>query len=377
MIRVAADLRRTPEPPHSLRLRRNRQLNTSIISAQNGGRSGPDWQDAPTPPGFICAFRFSGSQALRLSWDEARNDIAGQGPTWLHLSANDDAVESWLSGVTAVPDVAREFLNGEDKRPRLHVGSTFLYGVVADVERVTETPEADPNAQAARRATGALRFYVDQNRMVTVRAQPLESTDRLRHALLEGAEFRDTIDLFAGLIRALNETFADRIDEIADRLDDVEEDVLDGRHSACRAALGDVRRKLVEVKRFIDPERNALTQLVMRRLEWAEPRSMETLIQAIQVLNGLGTGLENLYERSKLLQDEIAAALSEDINRKLLWLAVMSSLLMPATLVSGIFGMNVAGLPGTKDNYSFVIVMGVMASCAALMLYFLRRFRLW
>jgi Mg2+ and Co2+ transporter CorA len=34
-------------------------------------------------------------------------------------------------------------------------------------------------------------------------------------------------------------------------------------------------------------------------------------------------------------------------------------------------------LPGTKDNYSFVIVMGVMASCAALMLYFLRRFRLW
>jgi zinc transporter len=101
------------------------------------------------------------------------------------------------------------------------------------------------------------------------------------------------------------------------------------------------------------------------------------LIQAIQVLNGLGTGLENLYERSKLLQDEIAAALSEDINRKLLWLAVMSSLLMPATLVSGIFGMNVAGLPGTKDNYSFFIVMGVMASCAALMLYFLRRFRLW
>jgi zinc transporter len=104
---------------------------------------------------------------------------------------------------------------------------------------------------------------------------------------------------------------------------------------------------------------------------------METLIQAIQVLNGLAAGLEAQYERAKLLQDEIAALLSEDINRKLLWLAVMSALLMPATLVSGIFGMNVAGLPGTHDSYSFLIVMGVMAVCAAFTLYLLRRLRLW
>jgi len=213
--------------------------------------------------------------------------------------------------------------------------------------------------------------------MITVRAQPLQSTDRLRHAVLEGAMFRDTVDLFAGLIRALNETFADRIDEIGDRLDDVEEGVLDGRHSNWRAELGSVRRRLVEVKRFVDPERNALTQLVLRRLEWAEPRSMETLIQAIQVLNGLGAGLEAQYERSKLLQDEIAALLSEDINRKLLWLAILSALLMPATLVSGIFGMNVAGLPGTHERYSFVIVIGVMGVCAAFTLYLLRRLRLW
>jgi zinc transporter len=353
-------------------------LNITTASSRETNRPNAGAPDSPKPPpGFICAFRFAGAEALRLSWDEARREIVGDGPTWLHLSANDDTVESWLTGVTAMPDVAREFLNGEDKRPRVHMGSTFMYGVVADLERVAETPDADPNAQATRRATGALRFYVDRNRMITVRAQPLQSTDRLRHAVLEGAMFRDTVDLFAGLIRALNETFADRIDEIGDRLDDVEEGVLDGRHSNWRAELGSVRRRLVEVKRFVDPERNALMQLVTRRLEWAEPRSMETLIQAIQVLNGLGAGLEAQYERSKLLQDEIAALLSEDINRKLLWLAIMSALLMPATLVSGIFGMNVAGLPGTHDHYSFAVVMGVMAVCAAVTLFLLRRLRLW
>ncbi len=92
---------------------------------------------------------------------------------------------------------------------------------------------------------------------------------------------------------------------------------------------------------------------------------MEALVQAIQVLNGLGASLEALYERAKLLQDEIAALLSENINRKLLWFAIMSALLLPATLVTGIFGMNVAGLPGAKDPGSFWIVVGVMAGCAA------------
>lgn len=348
---------------------------TQIIEAR---QRASDRHDAPSPPGFITAFSFSGGQALRLSWDEARESIVGEGPTWLHLSANDDTVEGWLEGVTSMPDVAREFLNGEDKRPRVHIGSNFMYGVVADLELVAKTPDAAaPDAREANRATGALRFYVDKHRMVTVRARPLESTDRLRHALLEGTMFRDSVDLFAGLIRALNDTFADRIDEIGDSLDDVEEDVLEGSHSKCRAVLGDVRRRIVEVKRFIDPERNALTQLVLRKLEWAEPRSMEALVQAIQVLNGLGGGLEGLYERAKLLQDEIAAALAEDMNRKLLWLAIMSALLLPATLVTGIFGMNVAGLPGTKDPEAFWVVVGVMAGGAAITIFLLRRLRLW
>lgn len=221
-------------------------MNTTHISSASD-RAKPGHID-PTPPGFISAFRFVGGQALRLSWDEARESIVGEGPTWLHLSANDDTVEGWLEGVTAMPDVAREFLNGEDKRPRVHMGSNFMYGVVADLELVAAAPEgAEPAAREANRATGALRFYVDRNRMITVRAKPLQSTDRLRHAVLEGAMFRDTVDLFAGLIRALNETFADRIDEIGDRLDDVEEGVLEGDHSRWRAELGGVRRRLVEV----------------------------------------------------------------------------------------------------------------------------------
>ena len=39
--------------------------------------------------------------------------------------------------------------------------------------------------------------------------------------------------------------------------------------------------------------------------------------------------------------------------------------------------MNVAGLPGTHGPASFWIVMGVMAVCAAVTLWLLRKLRLW
>lgn len=38
-------------------------------------------------------------------------------------------------------------------------------------------------------------------------------------------------------------------------------------------------------------------------------------------------------------------------------LAILSAVFLPMTLVTGIFGMNVAGLPGLHDDSGFVWVM--------------------
>ena len=64
----------------------------------------------------------------------------------------------------------------------------------------------------------------------------------------------------------------------------------------------------------------------------------------MDAFNELHLTLEALYERAKLLQEEIASQMSEQMNRNLMALSILTALLMPATLVSGIFGMNVAGL---------------------------------
>ncbi|SDV50957.1 CorA family divalent cation transporter [Chitinasiproducens palmae] len=322
------------------------------------------------PEGYIRGFQFIDGKAVALDWATA-STLPGEqhAPCWLHLAGTDEHIDAWIDTLEMLPPGVRSFLGGTDKRPRLHVGVGFMYGVIADLELGGE-PDIDKDK-------GALRFFVDQKRLLTVRARALQSTDRLRHAVLDGDAFSDTIDLFASLIGALNEGFAERVNDLGEQLDDIEEAVLDGHHNELRSALGALRRSLVELKRYVDPERTALAQLIGKRLDWAEPRSSEALVQAVQALNGIGGALEALYERAKLMQEEMASLLAENINRKLLVLSIMSALLLPATLVTGVFGMNVAGLPGLHNQHSFWIVTGMMVVLAACTLGVLKKFKLW
>ena len=76
--------------------------------------------------------------------------------------------------------------------------------------------------------------------------------------------------------------------------------------------------------------------------------------------DSLGFALEEiaeLYERAKLLQEELASRLAESTGRNLYVLSVLTAVLLPMTLVTGIFGKNVAGLPGTSNPASFWHVM--------------------
>jgi zinc transporter len=67
--------------------------------------------------------------------------------------------------------------------------------------------------------------------------------------------------------------------------------------------------------------------------------------------------LAEIYERAKLLQEELASRLAENTGRNLYVLSILTAVLLPMTLVTGIFGMNVAGLPGVESSASFWWVM--------------------
>ena len=87
---------------------------------------------------------------------------------------------------------------------------------------------------------------------------------------------------------------------------------------------------------------------------------------------GIAASLQAIEQREAGLEAEVAARLGEETNRNLYILSVVTVIFLPMTLITGIFGMNVDGLPGLQDPSAFWWVMLSMVGVPALFLLAIR-----
>ena len=90
-------------------------------------------------------------------------------------------------------------------------------------------------------------------------------------------------------------------------------------------------------------------------------------------LEGLDHDAVLVQDRARLLQDEMAAKTNAAINDNLRIISVLTALLMPPTLISGIFGMNVKDLPFLETQSGFWIVLGLICLSSFLAYRLLKR----
>ncbi|OBQ96392.1 hypothetical protein A9K66_22680 [Mesorhizobium sp. AA23] len=73
------------------------------------------------------------------------------------------------------------------------------------------------------------------------------------------------------------------------------------------------------------------------------------------------------------MQDELMAKLTERLNQLLYILSVMTAVLLPMTIISGLFGMNVGGLPLVDTALGFWVVTAIAVVVAGIVYMVVRR----
>jgi zinc transporter len=180
------------------------------------------------------------------------------------------------------------------------------------------------------------------------------------------------IQLVVHLVEHLTELFASVVEDRSDAVDDIEDLILKGTFQEQRSELGRVRRLLARLHRQVRANRLALFRLLARLPSWCSDDKAD-LQQNVERLEGVVQDLELVQERARLLQEEIAGRLEEAVNRNLYVLSTVTTVFLPITLISGIFGMNVGGLPWTQDNFGFGWVVFAMVSTIGVTLLMLQR----
>jgi zinc transporter len=306
--------------------------------------------------GLICGFQLRGGQPPReLDADAAVEALAsGDSVTWLHFNLNEGRARRWLLESELVPLQMRELLQEHDGNRRIEPVDDGLLTVMSDF---AFEPDADPADVAP------LWCFANATTLITARMHPLRGVDDLRLAMRSGTMVvMSGIELVARLYALRTTHLRRRAQEMVDRLDDIEDEILAGDIREQREQLGRTRRVCARWRREFAPERADLSKFLHREAEAVRVADREALTSEAESLGFAIEEVAELYERAKLLQEELASRLAESTGRNLYVLSILTAVLLPMTLVTGIFGMNVAGLPGMHDPGSFWRVMLVVVA---------------
>ena len=236
-------------------------------------------------------------------------------------------------------------------------------------------PAYDKNVQ--RLNAGELDFFIGSDYLVTISNVQLNPVTRLFTRLQEDEGMRD--NLFSrGSGRLLYEILDDLfdycfpiLDKIAYKLDSIEDDIEDRRSEEIVSDISKAKQEIISFRKIVKPQRPAL-RLLERHIERFLPEDLELyfddLVDASERIWDL---LDNYKEVVEALESTNESVISHRQNDILRVLTIFSVVLLPLTLISGIFGMNVL-FPGEHTHTAFWIIVGLMVGTIISMVAFFK-----
>ncbi|MFO1125820.1 MAG: CorA family divalent cation transporter [Methylocystis sp.] len=317
-------------------------------------------------PGCLWFVRFNGAGEAEPGTVEDFDALGAprEGFLWLHMDLADVRTRPLLARLEALPENARDSLCDPVDHQHLEYSDGIVSGALLDYERDLGGPTS--RVDYVRFASGA-SFFISARRL------PMDSVEATRIAIDRGARLASPIDLFEMLTHALIDGLARKAAELGAAFDRVEDRIIDQRGRQARPALSLARRDAVRLARQISGLSTTVARLEAIEEEIGEQRDddlREAAARLVQHASALTQDVTSLQERARLLQDELNALLSLETNDRLYVLTLTTMLLLPATFVTGFFGMNTKNLLFSEDDNGtlYATILCVLASATALFL---------
>jgi magnesium transporter len=280
---------------------------------------------------------------------------------WVDLSDPGGDETRLLKDVFGFHPLAIEDALGALQYPKVEPFPGYLYLVLHGI---------DVEKGKTQFATRDVDFFLGRNYLVTVHDGRSRSISRLRdicdqHArvLSEGA-----VALLHRIVDAMVDNYRPAVDGLEDRLDTLEERAFTGREHIVRQVLK-LKRELGQLRRVILPQRDVIGRLARREFPVI---SDEMAFRFRDVYDHMA----RYAEEAMLFQDRVTgihevnlATISNRLNNVMKVLTVMSTIFLPLTVLTSMWGMNITlpHFPG-GEAAQFWWLSGLMVAVIVAML---------
>jgi zinc transporter len=316
--------------------------------------------------GLIYAVRLDGrGGGAQLDWDQIRTGSPqAEAPLWLHFDYSAPQVRSWLLEESGLDPVVAEALLSGETRPRVVPSPD---GLLVILRGVNLNPGADPEDMVS------IRLWIEGSRVISLRRYRLMAVEDLKEAIARGDGPAGPGELLAALCERLLARMGGVLQELDDEVDALEDSVLGAESHELRPKLAALRRRAIGLRRFLAPQREALSQLMSERAAWLEDSHRSRLREVADRTARYVEDLDSARDRAAVTQEELNSRLSEAMNQKMYVVALVAAIFLPLGLLTGLLGINVGGIPGAENRLAFALVCVFLLGLAALQVWALRR----
>ncbi len=175
------------------------------------------------------------------------------------------------------------------------------------------------------------------------------------------------------LLDNMVDQYAPTVDTILEELDEIESIIFQEPSSITLNRLLLLKRRIVHLRKTLIMEREVLARLIRGEFELVDDREVAYYRNVYDHLVRYAELLETSREMvSDLMQTQLAAV-SNRRNGVMKGLDTISTIILPMTLISGIYGMNFEFMPELKWVIGYPLALSMMVLAAAVSLYFFRR----
>ena len=324
---------------------------------------------------LVCAYVLDGTGSGReIGWSEIHGQTTGF--VWIHLQRTGEEGRRWLWSQSGLDPFVCDALLGHKSlsteawikqgHPR---SIPYGDGVIVNLRGINFNPGANPNDMVS------VRIWLDRDRVITVRQRHVRAIDDIRETLRAGNGPQGPGDFLVALTGRLIDRIAVALVDLNDATDECEQTVITDPSAGQRQRLRTLRRRAIAKRRHLVPQREALLHLGEEPISWIDEEHRARLHVITDRAVRQVEDLDAIRERAAIIQDEIFNHLSAQTNRTVYILSLVAAIFLPISFLTGLFGVNLAGMPGKDSPWSFPIACVVLLLLTFLEVWMFRRWK--
>lgn len=295
---------------------------------------------------ILYAYEFDGQGgATKLEGDAIAQKIKDDSLAWVHFNVDHDDTREWLAKEASYLDpLILDALLEEETRPRI---TEYPEGFLIILRGV------NLNDDAREEDMVSIRLWIDPHRIISTRRRKLRAVVHIRERLEAGKGPKNSADFLSTLVSRLIGNMEPVLIHLDDDTDQIEEDILGEPDMDHRKAINQIRKKAIILRRYIAPQKEAISYLMASDIPWITPQNMRQFRESHDKMTRYIEDLDAIRDRSQVIKDELANILSDRMNKNLYVLSLIAALFLPLGFLTGLLGINVGGMPGVESELAF------------------------